>query len=408
MQQTSALYKQIMAEKNHWFETRLVVGYDGDLITENGDRIMVGGVSINIGVDDEGGYDERVLWEMSITQALFSGSTPTVGGCVSGEIDIKMLKPSATYKQRAELLPFVRITDGTRHSEWISKGVFYIDTRETTHNTDKLTLLTIHGYDSMLKAERDYPVPIEQQINWSSYALGSADSVSYAASRTFMLDSDTISKLTSLAGETLIYSATVEGMAAQEADAASEHDIGDVTFFDSTDTELLSVSVGGEIDVDGVLTATKITVYGSVKGAKVYDYSFANASDTVSALQMVETIIQTLNNDINGSIGENDIRRLHLSAEDAYKLRHPNPEDRPVLGSEDDVDNGYEFSYIASTYSCREVLSMIAAAYCGNWFIDDSNYLRLALLNEYPTETYRLIDEAGYQLVVGGEHISVQ
>jgi hypothetical protein len=122
---------------------------------------------------------------------------------------------------------------------------------------------------------------------------------------------------------------------------------------------------------------------------------------------MVTNIVNTLNDNIPGDIGDGDIRRLHLSDEDKYLLRHPDPTDRPEMGSAQDVDRGYRFNYIASSYSCREVLSMIGAAYCGNWFIDEQNYLRLAVLNGYPTETSRLIDSAGYWITFGGDYIDV-
>jgi hypothetical protein len=44
----------------------------------------------------------------------------------------------------------------TQYSEWLPKGVYYIDTRETTKNGDGLNILTIHGYDAMLFAEQDF------------------------------------------------------------------------------------------------------------------------------------------------------------------------------------------------------------------------------------------------------------
>lgn len=41
-------------------------------------------------------------------------------------------------------------------SEWIQKGVYYVDTRQVTNNSDQLDILTIHGYDSMIMMEQDY------------------------------------------------------------------------------------------------------------------------------------------------------------------------------------------------------------------------------------------------------------
>lgn len=41
-------------------------------------------------------------------------------------------------------------------SEWIPQGVFYIDTREVTANNNGLNILSLHGFDAMMKAEQPY------------------------------------------------------------------------------------------------------------------------------------------------------------------------------------------------------------------------------------------------------------
>ena len=64
----------------------------------------------------------------------------------------------------AELVPFVRLTNGVQHSEWLQKGVYFIDTR-----TEDLTL-TLHGFDGMLKGEAEwvpgqdleFPMPMDE------------------------------------------------------------------------------------------------------------------------------------------------------------------------------------------------------------------------------------------------------
>ena len=404
MQNTSALYKSIMTNPNHTFETNLVVGYDGDLITEDGDRILFGGDSINIGVTDAGeGYGEEVLMEVSTQNALF-GDTPTVGDCVSAEIEVTMLKPAATFKTMAELLPYIRAKDETRVSEWLSKGVYYIDTRSESHNADGIKVLTLHGYDSMLKAERAYPVPNSQMIDWSAYHIGTDSAKSTAAYVEFEKTSSQNPFANFEAGETLKYTAFAEGMS-----TAGSHNIGDIEFYNGS-TLLLSKSIGEQFTVpNDIASATKVRIYGSTYGAHVYNYSFEPVNSLITAETMVRRIIQELNDHIDQSIGPNDVRRLHLLDEDAYKLRHPDPTDRPTLNSEQDTDNGYLFDYVtAALYSCREVLSMIAGAYCANWFIDDNNNLKLAVLNEYPSETSRLMDEAGYQVMFGGVYIRVE
>ena len=131
MQTVSALYNTIIAQTNHWFET----------------RVRINGVY----------YGETQLMSVTATNRIFASEQPTVGGCLSGELEVKMLAPTVAIPRMAEVRPYVRVTDGTQTSEWIPQGVFYIDTRETTHNDNGLDILKIHCYDAMLKAEADYP-----------------------------------------------------------------------------------------------------------------------------------------------------------------------------------------------------------------------------------------------------------
>lgn len=131
MQTTSALYNSIVAQTNHWFET----------------RVRINGTY----------YGESQFFSLSSSYRVFNEEQPTVGGCLAGELEVKMIVPSVTIPRMAEVRPYVRATDGTRTSEWIPQGVFYIDTREITHNGNGLDILTLHCYDAMLKAEADYP-----------------------------------------------------------------------------------------------------------------------------------------------------------------------------------------------------------------------------------------------------------
>lgn len=158
MQQTSALYNEIIASDNHWFETRLVIGDSGRLIDKSGDAITFGGTAILVDTGGpESGFDETTLISVNTSNRVFSKNVPVVGSAVSGEIDVEMIEPFGELPKKARLAPYVRATDGERVSEWLPKGVFYIDTRYTSHNDDGLIVMTIHGYDSMLEFEQDYP-----------------------------------------------------------------------------------------------------------------------------------------------------------------------------------------------------------------------------------------------------------
>lgn len=157
MQKTSDLYQELLAG-DHQEETRLSIGETGVLITKDGDDITFGGVSILVGATGaDGGYDESVLVTMETGNNAFGGKSPQVGACVSAQIDVEMLKPFGELPPMARMVPYTRLTDGQRYSEWIQKGVFYIDTRKEKEYGPDLKTIILRGYDDMLKAEQDYP-----------------------------------------------------------------------------------------------------------------------------------------------------------------------------------------------------------------------------------------------------------
>lgn len=129
MQNTSALYKSILAS-DHWFETKL-------------------------DINGVGSYDESVLFACNTSHKMFT-DTPEIGKAIAGEIDVEMLKPTVDIPRMAELHPFVRACNASEKSEWIPQGVFFIDTRESSKNGNNLDILTIHGYDAMMKAEQPF------------------------------------------------------------------------------------------------------------------------------------------------------------------------------------------------------------------------------------------------------------
>lgn len=157
MIETSALYRSIISGE-HRFELSLVVGDSGRLMTERGDTILFGGVAILVDAGGAAsGYGMSQLVSVETNHALFPNGVPEVGGAVSGEINISMLKPAGEFPTRARLALYVRATDGTRYSEWIPQGIYFIDTRQQTKDSSGIDLLTIHGYDAMLMTEVDYP-----------------------------------------------------------------------------------------------------------------------------------------------------------------------------------------------------------------------------------------------------------
>ena len=166
MQTTSALYRTILADPGHWFETTVVIGDSGDLITERGERILFGGVAIIVARDSpESGFGEEQLFSVKTTQHMFDND-PEPGKAIAAEIEIKMLKPAGDIPIMGVLVPYVRACNASYKSEWIQQGTYYIDTREITQNSDGLEIMTLHGFDAMLKADRYWSD--SGRLNWSS------------------------------------------------------------------------------------------------------------------------------------------------------------------------------------------------------------------------------------------------
>lgn len=129
-------------------------------------------VKVNIaGVD----YGEDVIVSMSTTGSLFPDGEMSIGGACAKEINLTMWNVTGTIPKMAKMIPYYRIKAGTQVSEWVQKGVFYIDTRSTDSG-----LLTIHGYDDMLKSEQvwtpdqslTFPMQMSQAVNIIAGLMG--------------------------------------------------------------------------------------------------------------------------------------------------------------------------------------------------------------------------------------------
>ena len=126
MQSVSSTYTQIM-ENGGWQEVKLVID------------------NAEYGMSDE-------LVEMWTSHSLYD-SAVSVGNTVAGTIEIRLIAESSSIPTMAKLRPYVRATDGTNTSEWLPRGVFWIDTRQYDKETG---ILTLTGLDAMLMGEQDY------------------------------------------------------------------------------------------------------------------------------------------------------------------------------------------------------------------------------------------------------------
>lgn len=156
MQETSSIYKRLLADPGHWKEYTLVIGEQGVLVSEKAEKITFGGTNILVASSGaDGGFRESAIISMSTQKSIFTGSNPTVGNCIAGQITVEMMKPKGDITRRARLAPYVRLTNGKEHSEWLQKGVFFIDHRE--YSGDENERMTVYGYDHIILAEDEFP-----------------------------------------------------------------------------------------------------------------------------------------------------------------------------------------------------------------------------------------------------------
>lgn len=162
MQNTSSLYRRILADPNHYFESSVVIGEGGDLVTERGETILFGDTAIIVSRSGpEFGYQMSQIFSLTTSLQMFRRQ-PEIGKVIAQEIELKMLQPSGDVPPMAQVVLYTRACTDTLQSEWLQQGVFYIDTRETTASND-LRILTIHGFDAVLMLEQDYA---STSINW--------------------------------------------------------------------------------------------------------------------------------------------------------------------------------------------------------------------------------------------------
>lgn len=149
MQQTSDFYKTLLADPAHIKETRVQIG--------------------------ETWYGEGSIVTLSTSEPLFSGDTVSFGGAVAREIALSGFFPDS-IPRRAKITVQVRLVLGNQVSEWLPKGVFYIDTR----SRDQVTgVTTIHGFDAILMGEQEwipadsdvFPMSMEDAVKKTAAAL---------------------------------------------------------------------------------------------------------------------------------------------------------------------------------------------------------------------------------------------
>lgn len=150
MHTVSDLWQQMLADPAHAVEAKL----------------KIAGV--------EYGEDKIVRKSLMVYGGLYS--TFGIGNCCARQIDFEIY-PQGTIPRQAQIEVYVRLVLGEQVSEWIPKGVFFFSTRKT----DRITgVLSVHGYDAMLKAEDTW---LDSSYDAKTWPMPAATAVADIAAR---------------------------------------------------------------------------------------------------------------------------------------------------------------------------------------------------------------------------------
>lgn len=103
-------------------------------------------------------FDHDTILSVKVSHSLIQDYSQPIGNCIAGEIDLEVIEPDEAIPTMAEIRLFVRVRSDSMDqvSGWANQGRYWIDTREIAGDGYAENVLRIHGYDAMLKAERDW------------------------------------------------------------------------------------------------------------------------------------------------------------------------------------------------------------------------------------------------------------
>jgi len=127
MNTVSKLWESIAKGRNHRYRTKVVINGNIEL-------------------------DESSIYSLKTYHKTFDD--PSLGNAIAGEIDLVIKRGNNTIPRMAKIEPYISVCNATQQSEWVKKGVYYIDTRSYDKDLDKLT---IHGYDGMMFLDQNFP-----------------------------------------------------------------------------------------------------------------------------------------------------------------------------------------------------------------------------------------------------------
>lgn len=150
MHTVSDLWQQMLADPAHAVETKL----------------RIAGV--------EYGQDKIVQRSLSVYGGLYS--TFGIGNCCARQFDFAIY-PQGEIPRQAKIEVYMRLRLGEQVSEWILKGVFFFSARKIDRKTG---VLSVHGYDAMLKAEQTW---LDSSYDAETWPMPAATAVADIAAR---------------------------------------------------------------------------------------------------------------------------------------------------------------------------------------------------------------------------------
>lgn len=103
-------------------------------------------------------YEDQDIETIGIKMPLFDEFS--IGNTCSAELTLSVY-PRVQPPKMAKIIVYVRLEHRGEVSEWLQRGVYYIDQRQL----DPWGRLNITAYDSMLKAEQNY-IPDQDYGDW--------------------------------------------------------------------------------------------------------------------------------------------------------------------------------------------------------------------------------------------------
>lgn len=141
MHNVSQKYYNIL-NSPHWAETVIQIGGTGEVKIRNDIAGTVYGADMITKISQKG---DILNWE-----------APGIGNFVSRKLEFKMLVPDTAIGAMTRIVPYSRIANEDGASEWIPKGVFYIDSRKKEMVDTEAATISITAYDAALMAQSDY------------------------------------------------------------------------------------------------------------------------------------------------------------------------------------------------------------------------------------------------------------